>query len=155
VPPDLNDPCLECEIAAGRVRPPGGIVWRDGAFVVHGLAGPSPVAGYLVVGSARHARGLYDLDAAEASALGPLLVRLQRAQRTTLAAEHAYLFVVGDVLRHFHAHVVPRYADTPERLRGARVLQATPGDARPLEEIEAACAALAKTLSTPPLADRR
>jgi diadenosine tetraphosphate (Ap4A) HIT family hydrolase len=147
VPRDLNDPCLECEFVAGRERPPGGILLREGAFVVHGIAAPTPVRGYLIVGSIRHVRGLYDLDAAEAAALGPLLVRLQRAQKSALGADHAYAFVLGDRLNHFHAHVVPRFADTPERLRGGNLFQFTLADARPEPEIEAACRTLAGALA--------
>jgi len=128
------------------VRPPGGIVLRDELFVVHGLAGPAPVRGYLIVGSVRHARGLYDLSEREAAALGLLIARLQRIQRRALGADHAYAYVLGDKLLHFHAHVVPRLADTPEHLRGGRIFQATLPDARPEAEIEAACRAIAEAL---------
>jgi diadenosine tetraphosphate (Ap4A) HIT family hydrolase len=69
-----------------------------------------------------------------------------RAQRAALGAEHVYAFALGDVLRHFHLHLVPRCADTPERLRGRRCFEAMPGEARPSGEIEAAAAAVRAAL---------
>jgi diadenosine tetraphosphate (Ap4A) HIT family hydrolase len=129
------------------VRPAGGVVHRDDRFVVYGFPSPSPVRGYVIVASIRHVRGLYDLDEAEAAALGPLLVRVQRAQRAALGADHAYAFVLGDRVPHFHAHVVPRFADTPPHLRGGRIFQSSAADALPVEEVEAAGRALAAALS--------
>ncbi len=144
--PDVNDPCLGCSIVEGRVRPVGGVLLREGGLVLHGLAGPSPLAGWVVLSAERHARALYDLDAEAAGALGPLAARVMRAQRELLGAEHAYAFAIGDVLRHFHLHVVPRYADTPERLRGRGAFDAQPTDMLSAEQIEEACARLAEAL---------
>lgn len=146
-PTDLNDPCLACEIVAGRVRPPGGVVLREGGLVVHGFAGPSPVRGWLVVTTERHARALYDLTPDEASALGAMEARVQRAQREALGADHAYAFAIGDALHHVHVHLVPRFEGGPAHLRGTRVFDAKPEDARPVDEIEAAAAAVARALA--------
>lgn len=146
-PTDLNAPCLACEIVAGRVRPPGGVVLHEHGLVVHGLAGPSPVRGWLVVTTERHARALYDLGPEEAARLGAMAARVQRAQRAALGADHAYAFALGDALHHVHVHLVPRYADGPAHLRGSRVFDAKPEDARPAEEIEAAAAAVALALA--------
>jgi diadenosine tetraphosphate (Ap4A) HIT family hydrolase len=133
-------------MVTGRVRPPGGIVFADASFVVYGFPEPSPVRGYVLVATRRHARGLYDLEPAEAAALAPLLIRVQRAQKAALGADHAYAFVLGDRVPHFHAHVVPRFPDSPPNLRGGRIFQATEADARPPGEVEAACEALARAL---------
>ena len=146
---DPRASCIGCDVVAGRVRPPGGVVWSDERFVAYGFTDPSPVRGYLILSSRRHVRGLYDLDAAEAAALGPLLIRLQRAQVAALGADHAYVFVLGDKVPHFHAHVVPRFPDSPPNLRGGRIFQVTPADARPVAELEAAGATLAEALRRP------
>jgi diadenosine tetraphosphate (Ap4A) HIT family hydrolase len=138
--------CAVCDCVTGRVRPPGGIVWSDDRFVLYGFPEPNPIPGYVILSSRRHVRGLYDLDAAEAAALGPLWVRIQRAQKTALGADHAYAFVLGDKVPHFHSHIVPRFADSPPTLRGGRVFQMTPEMARPQAESEAACAKLAAAL---------
>jgi len=135
-----------CEVAAGRSRPPGGVVFSDDRFVVYGLPEPTPVRGWVLVATRRHARALYDLDPGEAQAIGALVARVQRAQIAALDADHAYAFALGDRVPHVHVHVVPRFPDSPAHLRGGRLFQATEADARPAGEVEAACAALARAL---------
>jgi diadenosine tetraphosphate (Ap4A) HIT family hydrolase len=99
-----------------------------------------------VLTSERHARAWYDLPPAELAALGPLAARIMAAQRAVLGAEHVYAFAIGDVLRHFHLHLVPRFADTPERLRGRRCFEGTPADMIAAEEVERAARAVAAAL---------
>jgi diadenosine tetraphosphate (Ap4A) HIT family hydrolase len=143
---DPNDPCLACAIVAGRAPTPGGVVLRAGGFTVHALADPSPLPGWLVVTSDRHARALYDLGPEEAGALGGVAARVMRAQRAALGAEHVYAFAIGDVLRHFHLHLVPRYADTPARLRGRGCFDARPEDLVDERRIGEAAAAVRRLL---------
>ena len=138
-----RESCIGCDIVSGARPVAGAIVHRAGGFVLHALADPSPLRGWLVLTSERHARALYDLDEVEAAALGPLAARVMRAQRSVLGAEHVYAFAIGDVLRHFHLHLVPRYADTPERLRGRRCFEATAPDQLP----EAALAEAARRVA--------
>ncbi|MBZ4420320.1 HIT family protein [Myxococcus sp. RHSTA-1-4] len=144
---DVNDPCLGCAIVRGDTRPVGGVLARAPGLVLHGVASPSPVPGWVVISSERHARAWYDLDTDAARELGPFTARVMRAQREVLGAEHAYAFAIGDVLRHFHLHLVPRFPDTPQRLWGRAAFDATPADHRPAEELEAAARALAAALS--------
>jgi len=135
-------PCLACDLVSGERTSPGGILLREGGFALHVLADPSPIAGWLVLTSERHARAWYDLTPAEAAALGPLAARIMNAQRAALGAEHVYAFAIGDLLPHFHLHLVPRYADTPERLRGRRCFEGRPQDAVPEDRIAAAARAV-------------
>lgn len=144
---DVNDPCLGCAIVSGATRPVGGVLARASGLVLHGVAGPSPVPGWLVLSSERHVRAWYELDAPAAGELGPLAARVMRAQREVLGAEHAYAFAIGDVLRHFHLHLVPRFPDTPRRLWGRAVFDAPEADHRPAEELEAAARAVAAALA--------
>jgi diadenosine tetraphosphate (Ap4A) HIT family hydrolase len=144
---DVNDPCLGCAIVRGDTRPVGGILARAPGLVLHGVASASPVPGWVVISSERHARAWYDLDAEAARELGPFAARVMRAQREVLGAEHAYAFAIGDVLRHFHLHLVPRFPDTPQRLWGRAAFDAPAADHRPAEELEAAARALAAALS--------
>ncbi|MCE9669012.1 HIT family protein [Myxococcus stipitatus] len=146
---DVNDPCLGCAIVSGAHRPVGGVLARAPGLVLHGVAGPSPVPGWVVISSERHVRGWYDLDEGPSRELGAFAARVMRAQREVLGAEHAYAFAIGDVLRHFHLHLVPRYRDTPHRLWGRAAFDAPPADHRPAEELEAAAQALAQALSNP------
>jgi diadenosine tetraphosphate (Ap4A) HIT family hydrolase len=139
--------CLACEIVAGSRALPGGILWRGEGLVLHALADPTPLPGWLVLTSERHARAWYDLESAELAALGPAAARVMAAQRVALHAEHVYAFAIGDVLQHFHLHLVPRYAGTPERLRGRRCFEGTPGDMIPAEDVERAALAVARELA--------
>ncbi len=144
---DLNHPCLACRIVAGEVRPAGGIVWRGDGLTVHGLADPCPIPGWLVLTSDRHARALDDLEPGELAALGPAAARVMRAQRAALGAEHVYAFAIGDALHHFHLHLVPRFADTPVRLRGRGCFDARAEDALPGWRIVAAAEAVRRAVA--------
>ncbi len=133
-----DESCIACRIVTGRTAVPGGILLRAGGFVLHALADPSPLLGWLVLTSGRHVRSWADLADAELAALGPLAARVMAAQRAALGAEHTYAFAIGDVVRHFHLHIVPRYADTPGRLRGRRCFDALPEDMRSDADLERA-----------------
>jgi diadenosine tetraphosphate (Ap4A) HIT family hydrolase len=143
---DVNDPCLACEIVAGRVCPTGGVIARVGGLVVHGFAEPSPLRGWMVVTSERHVRAWDGLAGEELSALGPLVAKVIAAQKHALGAEHSYAFAIGDQLKHFHLHVIPRFADTPARLRGRGAFESKPEDHLPIVELEAAAERVRSTL---------
>ncbi|WP_242337929.1 MULTISPECIES: HIT family protein [Anaeromyxobacter] len=144
--------CIGCAISRGLHRVPGGLLRREGGFVLHALADPSPLRGWLVLTSERHARAWYDLPEDELAALGPLVARVMAAQREALGAEHVYAFAIGDVLRHFHLHLVPRFSDTPERLLGRRCFEGRPEDMRPEPDLAAAAVAVAAALPRRPAA---
>jgi len=130
--------CPACDLVAGKRPVPGGLVWRGGGLALHALDGPCPLPGWLVLTAERHCRAWYDLDDLAAGSLGEVTRRVMRAQREVLGAEHVYAFAIGDVLHHFHLHLVPRYAATPARLRGRGCFEAAPEEARPPEELAAA-----------------
>jgi diadenosine tetraphosphate (Ap4A) HIT family hydrolase len=144
---DVNNPCLACSIVREDTRPTGGVLARAPGLVLHGVASPSPVPGWVVLTSEVHARAWYDLDEGASRELGPFAARVMRAQREALGAEHVYAFAIGDVLRHFHLHLVPRFADTPAHLRGRGAFDASAGEHLPPEPLEAAARALAAALA--------
>jgi diadenosine tetraphosphate (Ap4A) HIT family hydrolase len=144
---DAAESCVACDIVAGRIVPPGGTLLRADGLHLHGVFGPTPVAGWVVLTVARHVRCLADLTDDEAASLGRLAARVQRAQRDVLGAETAYAVSLGEVVRHLHLHLIPRYATTPERLRGPRIFQSLPADAIPAAEQERAVARLKTLLS--------
>jgi len=139
--------CTGCDLLAGRRQVPGGILLRASGFALHALDGPSPLPGWLVLTAEQHCRAVYDLPAAAAEGLGPLVRRVMRAQLAALGAEHVYLFAIGDVLEHAHLHLVPRFAGTPARLRGRGAFEAQPGDAQPHEALAMAAVAVGKALA--------
>jgi len=144
---DPNHPCLACRIVRAEHRPPGGVLWRSGGFAVHALDGPTPLPGWLVVTSEAHVRAWSDLPAEELAALGGVAARAMRAQARALQAEHVYAFAIGDLLHHFHLHLVPRYADTPARLRGRSAFESRPEDALPAWRVVAALESLRRELA--------
>jgi diadenosine tetraphosphate (Ap4A) HIT family hydrolase len=137
---------MACELLAGRREVPGGLVWRGGGLALHALDGPCPIPGWLVLTAERHCRALYDLDDEAAASLGPIARGVAAAQRSALGAEHVYAFAIGDVLHHFHLHLVPRYPATPQRLRGRGAFDATPADAVAGDELAAAAGLVAEAL---------
>ena len=139
--------CPACEIVMGRRTTPGGLVWRGDGLVLHAFDGPCPLPGWLVLTAERHCRALHDLDERATAALGPAAQRVMRALRERLGAEHVYAFAIGDVLHHFHLHLVPRYAATPARLRGRGCFEAAPADMRPEAELAAAARLVGEALA--------
>lgn len=137
--------CGGCGVVRGGVATPGGVLLREGGFALHALAAPSPLRGWLVLTSERHVRAWYDLDPAELAALGPLAARVMNAQRA-IGAEHVYAFAIGDVLRHFHLHLVPRYAGTPEHLRGRGAFDARREEALEARDLAEAALSVARAL---------
>jgi len=143
---NVREPCLACDVVSGSRPVPGGVLLREEGLVLHAFAGETPLRGWLVLTSERHVRAWYDLPQGELAALGPLAARVMNAQRRVLGAEHVYAFAIGDALRHFHLHLVPRYADTPERLRGRGAFDPRPEDALPEEAAVEAVRAVAARL---------
>ena len=127
--------CKGCELS--------NVLARRGGFLLHPVAQPTPVKGWLVLTSERHARAWYDLTVEESATLGPLAREVMQAQLEVLGAEHVYAFAIGDVLQHFHLHLVPRFAGTPLHHRGRAVFDAPVSDA--ISEPEAQAVALAVT----------
>ena len=139
--------CLACQVVSGEVTVPGGILLRRDGFILHAVAQPTPVKGWLVLTSERHARAWYDLTPAEAAAIGSLARDVMQAQLKALGAEHVYALALGDVLQHFHLHLLPRYATTPAHHRGRPAFDAPTSDAIAQSEVEAAALALKASLS--------
>lgn len=146
---DATKPCIACEIAAGRHVPVGGVVLHERGLCLHGIAAPTPVAGWLVLTTDRHVRCLGDLSDDEAARVAVLAARVQRAQRDVLGAEIAYAVSLGEVVAHFHLHLIPRYASTPPRLRGPAIFQASASDAIPAADQAAAVERLRRALTSP------
>lgn len=60
-----------------------------------------------------------------------------------LRAEHVYAFGVGDLRRHCHVHLAPRFPHTPERLRDRRCFEGRPEDMLPERVVISAAARVA------------
>ena len=61
----------------------------------------------------RHVERLDDLDDAEYQRFTSDLRGALRAVRQAFAPDHVNVEILGNVVRHLHAHVIPRYRDDP------------------------------------------
>jgi histidine triad (HIT) family protein len=77
-----------------------------------------PVLGYFLIEPKRHITSMADLSAAEAEDLGKFTVKLTALLEREMRAEQVYLFKIGDLVKHVHFHVLPRFADTPKDFWG-------------------------------------
>jgi diadenosine tetraphosphate (Ap4A) HIT family hydrolase len=127
--------CLACDIVARRREVLGGILFESEHFLLHVLADPSPIPGWVVLTSKAHARAVYSLSTDALSELGPLMARVMNAQLAALRAEHVYSIALGDVLEHCHVHLIPRMKDTPAHLRGRGAFSGAANEMRSENEL--------------------
>jgi diadenosine tetraphosphate (Ap4A) HIT family hydrolase len=117
--------CRTCELLAARDAgdaPPRDNVIRTAHWdVVHAFG--TAIEGWLVLVLRRHASAISELNENEAAELGPLLVRVSTALEQLTGCERTYfaLFAEDPAHRHVHVHVVPRFREQPDELRGVRV----------------------------------
>lgn len=93
----------------------------DGWRVAHAIQCALP--GWLVVVPSQHITSIAELTSAQASSLGPLLVRLSKALIEVTGCSKTYIamFAEAEGFQHLHIHVIPREPDMPEDLRGPKV----------------------------------
>lgn len=132
--------CPACSLDPAKL-----LLRRDG-FLLHTVNQPTPVRGWLVLTSERHARAWYDLTPSEAAALGPFARDVMNAQLKALGAEHVYALALGDLLQHFHLHLLPRFADTPSHHRGRAAFDAPASDAVSEAQVQEAAQAVRRAL---------
>jgi diadenosine tetraphosphate (Ap4A) HIT family hydrolase len=108
----MREDCFTCAVNAGRIEPPGGVIYQDESWVAeHGV--DRLVRGYVVLKPKRHVHEAADLLPEEATALGPALSTLLAAMRTALEPERIYVCSFAETVHHLHFHLIPRYADMP------------------------------------------
>jgi diadenosine tetraphosphate (Ap4A) HIT family hydrolase len=118
----VTEPCPECQALAGGTLPQH----RKGPFVVHARLEPGPVPGWMVVAPRRHVEQIDDLSAAEQALFGPLLAEVAQALRAETPAAKVYVSAFGEVLPHFHVHVIARPPGLPAEEHGAALFAAMP-----------------------------
>jgi diadenosine tetraphosphate (Ap4A) HIT family hydrolase len=102
--------CYTCSNNAqiGALPPRESIIVEGGWRAAHAF--DSALPGWLVLAPTRHVVALHDLAAAEARAMGDLLVRLSAALREVVGCEKTYVMLFAEMqgFAHLHYHVVPR-----------------------------------------------
>lgn len=69
--------------------------------------------GHVLVGASVHADGLHAISAEVAADVMSLARDVAATIVAETGAEKVYVAAVGDKDKHFHVHLVPRYADDP------------------------------------------
>ncbi len=110
--------CRECDAQKNGETP---LLHRSGGFVVHPVLGGGAVPGWLVVAPERHVTQVDALTDEEAAALGPLLKRVGAALREATGGEKLYVAAFGELLPHFHVHLIARPDGFPREERGGRI----------------------------------
>ncbi len=108
--------CFVCKKHTGTfAQPPGGYIYEDPYWkVCHGPADKCALEG-LLVKSRRHFLDFAEMLPEEASSYGALLKKLYTALRKLTGAERIYQVVLLEGAPHFHAWLLPRAKEIPER----------------------------------------
>jgi diadenosine tetraphosphate (Ap4A) HIT family hydrolase len=137
--------CLACQLASGARELPGGRIFATRHWVVEHCVGPLGV-GALVVKPLRHCLHLADLEADEASELGPLLVRASECVQELADADQVYVCLwshAGWKPGHIHFVVQPAWERQRDEHPGPgpelQVALLHRGRLPPAPEVEAFC----------------
>jgi diadenosine tetraphosphate (Ap4A) HIT family hydrolase len=112
-----EDGCLACDVASGKMQPPGGTILRTEHWTVEHCIGPLGT-GTLIVKPLRHVLRFAELTPAEASEFGPLLHRVTLALSEELSPDQTYICEwshAGFVAGHIHFVVQPAWDANRER----------------------------------------
>jgi len=112
--PTYTAGCAICEQNAGERPTPGGVVFENKLWLVRHAAPPYSVPGWMMLHSQRHVAGPAHFDDAEAANFGLALRHFERVLEQVTGAQRIYTLAMGESFPHFHAHMVPRYAEMPD-----------------------------------------
>src|SRR5215211_5737145 len=109
----MAEHCSMCDEVAGRIVPPGGVVYRNEWWEVAHHLGPETDPGELIVKLRRHAESLAELTPGESAALGPVLRAAVAAVEHVVRPERVYVASYGERVRHVHFFLLPRATSLP------------------------------------------
>lgn len=110
--------CMACEVVAGRLAAPGGVIFEDEYWMLDHAVSPVPLDGFLILKPKRHVEHIGELTEGEAAALGPLLRASYAALREVTGAEKVHVASFGEAVRHVHWYLLPRRAGMPASATG-------------------------------------
>ena len=110
----LVDGCLACDVLAGAVTPPGGVIYDDQFWRVDHSTSPVVLPGFRILPPRRPVEHIALLTAEEMAAFGPLLRNTCRALAHVLHPAKVYVTSFGESVSHVHFYILPRYPRTPE-----------------------------------------
>lgn len=109
----LVDGCLACDVLAGKVTPPGGVIYDDQHWRVDHSTSPVLLPGFLIIKPRRHVEHIALLTAEEMAAFGPLLRNTCRALAHVLHPAKIYVSSFGEAVSHIHFYILPRTPKMP------------------------------------------
>jgi len=148
--------CLGCDVLAGRVEVPGGIVHRTASWIVNHAVGRLNL-GTLVVVPRDHVVAVADLDDRAAAELGPLLRDTAAVVEAICRPEQTYVCVWSHgrtERRHLHILVQPAAAALVAQHGGLRSEQLqvrimTMGEPPDAADVERFCAEARQRFAAP------
>lgn len=85
-------------------------------------AAETNIVGYVLLEAKRHYLDLSEATAAEAASYGQILQKLTVCIRKIIQPPRIYTVALGEVVPHFHTHVIPRTNHIPRAYRGRGIL---------------------------------
>src|SRR5215510_12454784 len=111
IPPTMDHPT--CGVCQSLAAPH---LYEDDLWCVR-HAEPAGVPGWMLMVSKRHVGGPAHFDDREAAVFGLALRHFERVLEQVTGALRIYTAAMGESHPHFHAHMVPRYAQMPREAR--------------------------------------
>lgn len=105
--------CMACDVLAGRLAAPGGVIYEDAHWMLDHSVSPVLLNGFLILKPKRHVEHIGELTSEEAAAFGPLLRAACAALQAVTGAEKVYATSFGEAVRHIHFYLLPRLAGMP------------------------------------------
>ena len=105
--------CMACDVLAGRLEAPGGVIYEDKYWMVDHSVGPVMLRGFLIIKLKRHCEHLAELTPEETAAFGPIMQNTCLALSRVLKPAKVYVCSFGEAVKHIHFYVVPRTPDMP------------------------------------------
>jgi diadenosine tetraphosphate (Ap4A) HIT family hydrolase len=145
--------CAVCASLSGPGRREP--IYEDTLWHLRHDDAPAAVAGWLMLIARRHVGGPAHFNDDEARSLGPTLRRISKLLEEETGALRIYTAALGESSPHFHAHLVPRYAEMPKGAkawaafdlqRAARAGEIPPADPAAVQRV---CEALQRRLAHP------
>lgn len=90
------------------------VVWRNDLWVLRHTKAPYAELGWMTLHSQRHVVSFPALSPEELANLGPTIARISEAIVAATGSLRVYVASMTETTPHFHAHLVPRYADGPK-----------------------------------------
>lgn len=104
----MTEACAICTRVACEAA-----IYEEEGWLLYPIEAPTPVVGWVVLCTRRHAASAADFDDREAERFGALLRRVTRVLAQLSGAPRIYTAALGEKVPHFHAHLVPRAEGAP------------------------------------------